>query len=98
MPIYCPAGYVCNSESLIIPTNVCGLGRVCTGEVMSSLLTSQQSCQALIIIDEKIQCEGGVHYQKFETKYIKVYTLSSDDKKLQLFFNVSNSTEVCCWN
>jgi hypothetical protein len=40
MPILCPSGYVCNSESLIIPENVCRIGHVCTGEVMSGLLTS----------------------------------------------------------
>jgi hypothetical protein len=97
-PVYCPAGYVCNAESLIIPINVCRIGHVCTGEVMSGLLTSEMACQALIIIDEKVQCDSGIYYQKFTNKIRTVDSLLSDDPKLAVYFNVTNSTEVCCWN
>lgn len=58
MPILCPAGYVCNSESLISPQNVCRIGRVCISEVMSGLLLTEMSCAYLQVISENILCDA----------------------------------------
>jgi hypothetical protein len=95
MPIECPAGYICNDEALIIPTNVCRIGHICRKEVMSGLLSIERSCQLLVTIDEEVICDSRIFYQKFINKIREVDLLTTDDEKL---YNYFENADVCCWN
>jgi hypothetical protein len=44
LPMLCPAGYACNQEGLTYPVNLCKIGHVCLGGVMSGTLAAERAC------------------------------------------------------
>lgn len=63
LPVLCPPGYACNQEELAFPVNLCKIGHVCLGGVMSGTLAANRSCQILKTIGGYDQCDGGVIYR-----------------------------------
>jgi hypothetical protein len=44
LPLRCPAGYACNSEGLQHAVNICKIGHICLGGVISGTRMTDRSC------------------------------------------------------
>ena len=63
LPLKCPPGYACNQEKLEYPINLCKIGHICLGGVMSGTTTTDRSCFILRKIGVIEQCDGGITYK-----------------------------------
>jgi hypothetical protein len=63
LPLPCPAGYACNSEQIFFPSNVCKIGHICLGGVMSGTLSAERACRILRNVGGYDQCDYGVTYK-----------------------------------
>ena len=96
LPMLCPPGYACNQERLAFPVNLCKIGHVCRGGVMSGTLAANRSCEILKTIGGYDQCDGGVAYKVREIPEFSAQALPA------YFFERTElgegKVDACCWS
>ena len=95
LPLECPRGYACNEEGLIYPVNLCKIGHVCLGGVMSGTKAANRSCSILTTISGYDQCDGGIIYKVKEIAEFSAQALPA------YFFERTDigegKVDACCW-
>jgi len=95
LPLTCPPGYACNQEELIFPENLCKIGHICLGGVMSGTLSANRSCGILQIIGGYDQCTTGIGYTVKEVEEYSAQALPA------YFFERTSwgagKSDACCW-
>jgi len=96
LPVLCPPGYACNQEQLSLPINLCKIGHVCLGGVMSGTLAANRSCTILKTIGGYDQCDEGVIYKVKEIPEFSAQALPA------YFFERTElgegKVDACCWS
>ena len=96
LPLLCPPGLACNEEGLALPYNLCKIGHICLGGVMSGTRSSMRSCTILRVIGGYDECGAGVSYKRQELDEFSAQALPA------YFYERSEADEgkadACCWN
>ena len=62
LPIPCPPGYVCNSQGIVTPEQICPIGYICLGGVSTGLDKNAKSCAIIETVGTDFPCNDGVVY------------------------------------
>lgn len=95
LPELCPPGYACNQEGLVYPQNLCKIGHICLGGVMSGTLSSNRSCSILKTIGGYDQCPNAILYKvklinEFSAQALPAYFFERNERG-------EGKVDACCW-
>jgi hypothetical protein len=61
-PIRCPPGYMCSTEGIVTPSQLCKIGTICLGDISTAIKKGDRSCTIVETVGTEFPCDYGIVY------------------------------------